>query len=55
MEKKSVISSANAQKVIIQQLKKPVSRKELIEKCVKTQNLTPEEMKDKRSGEKLNK
>lgn len=55
MEKKSVISSANAQKVIMQQLKKPVSRKELIEKCVKTQNLTPEEMKDKRSGEKLNK
>ncbi len=52
---KEIISATEAQKVIMRTIKGPVTRKELIEKCVKTQKLTPEELKDKRSGEKLNK
>ena len=55
MAKEIVISENEAQKIVMSLIKEPIARSLLIDRCVKTQNLTPEELKNKRPGEKLNK
>lgn len=54
MNKKDCIKVEDAKRIIIENTQKPVKREKLIEMCVKTQNLTAEELADKTSGHILN-
>lgn len=50
----NIITVNEAKERLATILTTPLPRKELLKKCVESQNLTPEELKDRTSGKKLN-